>query len=154
MNFKGDYQLFVKILSFNSYIHLEANFLSSFFHSPPFSSAHLCGDLRLDERQRLRAVLVDVLLVRVCVVSIAAVGVGGVTVALDDAGAGRGALEALRAGGETLGGAGADVVGETGAVVGVAHEDGGLDGGEGVAAEGGAGTAAEGVVHDLSSLFT
>jgi hypothetical protein len=34
----------------------------------------------------------------------------------------------------------------------VAHEDGGLDGLEGVAAEGGAGTAAESVVHDLTAL--
>jgi len=43
-------------------------------------------ELALDESKRLGAVLVDVLLVRVGVISIAAVGVGGVAVRLDDAG--------------------------------------------------------------------
>ena len=46
----------------------------------------------------------------------------------------------------------ADVVGEAVAVVWVAHEDGGFDGGEGVAGECCAGAAAEGVVHDLTTL--
>lgn len=48
--------------------------------------------------------------------------------------------------------ASAHVVGKAVLVVGVAHEDGGLDGGEGSAGQGGAGAAAEGVVHDLTSL--
>jgi hypothetical protein len=51
-----------------------------------------------------------------------------------------------------LGLAGADVVGETNAVVGVAHEDGGLDGLQGVAGEGLAAASADGVVHDLTTL--
>lgn len=46
----------------------------------------------------------------------------------------------------------ADVVGEAGAVVRVAHEDGDLDGFQGVASQCGSSTAAEGVVHDLTTL--
>lgn len=65
---------------------------------------HLCGDLALDESQSLRSILVDVLLVGIGVVAVAAVWVGGVAVRLDDGGAGGCALEARWAGGE-LGGA-------------------------------------------------
>ena len=43
----------------------------------------LCGKLALDESESLRAVLVDVLLVGVGIVAVAAVGVRGITVALD-----------------------------------------------------------------------
>lgn len=53
-----------------------------------------------------------------------------------------------------LGPAGTDVVGETGTVVGVTHEDGSLDGLESVAAESGTSTTADGVVHDLTTLCT
>lgn len=48
--------------------------------------------------------------------------------------------------------ASANVVWQTGAVVWVAHEDGGLDGGESSTGEGTASSAAEGVVHDLTTL--
>ena len=48
----------------------------------------------------------------------------------------------------------ANVVGKTVAVVGVTHEDGGLDGVEGIASKCGSGATAEGVVHDLATLFT
>ena len=48
----------------------------------------------------------------------------------------------------------ANVVGKTVAVVGVAHEDGGLDGVEGIASKCGSGATAEGVVHDLTTLKT
>jgi hypothetical protein len=122
---------------------------------PSFDQSNrLSSDLGLDESQCLGTVLVDVLLVRVGVVSVAAVGIGRVAVRLDDAGGGWRAREARRTSGEALVGAGANVVGQTGAVVGVAHEDGGLDGCEGVAGKGCAGSAAEGVVHDLATLVT
>jgi len=61
---------------------------------------HLSGDLALNESQRLWAVLVDILLVRVGVVAVAAVGVGRVAVRLDDTWVCRGALEAGWTGGE------------------------------------------------------
>ena len=48
----------------------------------------------------------------------------------------------------------ANVVGKTVAVVGVAHEDGGLDGVEGIASECGSGATADGVVHNLTTLKT
>lgn len=48
----------------------------------------------------------------------------------------------------------ANVVGKTVAVVGVAHEDGGLNGVEGVASECGSGATADGVVHNLTTLKT
>jgi hypothetical protein len=41
---------------------------------------HLCGNLTLDENQSLATVLVDVLLVGVGIVTVAAVGIGGVAV--------------------------------------------------------------------------
>jgi len=113
---------------------------------------HLSSDLALDEGESLVAVDVDVLLVVVGVVSIAAVWVLRVAVALDDAAAGRCAGESSRAGGEALGLAGTDVVGKTVAVVWVTHEDRRLDGLEGVAGQSGTSTAADGVVHDLTSL--
>ena len=47
-------------------------------------------------------ILVDILLVRVCVVSIAAVRIRRVAVRLDDTGIGRGALESLRTSGKLL----------------------------------------------------
>ena len=53
-----------------------------------------------------------------------------------------------------MGLAGTNVVGKTVAVVGVAHEDGGLDGVEGIASKCGSGATAEGVVHDLTTLKT
>jgi Mn2+/Fe2+ NRAMP family transporter len=55
---------------------------------------HLCGDLGLDEGKSLGSVLVDVLLVGVGVVAVAAVWVGRIAVRLDDGGTGRCALEA------------------------------------------------------------
>ena len=61
---------------------------------------HLSSDLALDEGESLVAVDVNVLLVVVGVVSIAAVWVLRVAVALDDAAAGRCAGESSRAGGE------------------------------------------------------
>ena len=60
----------------------------------------LSSELALDEGESLVAVDVDVLLVVVGVVSITAVWVLGVAVALDNAGAGRCAGEASRAGGK------------------------------------------------------
>jgi len=51
-----------------------------------------------------------------------------------------------------LGLAGTDVVGETVTVVGVTHEDCGLDGCQGGAGQCGTCAAADGVVHDLTSL--
>lgn len=60
----------------------------------------LCSKLALDESQSLRAVLVDILLVRVGVFAVAAEWIGSITVRLDDACAGRSALEASRASGE------------------------------------------------------
>ena len=60
----------------------------------------LGGKLALDESESLRAVLVDVLLVGVGIVAVAAVGVGRVAVRLDDACVGGRALEASRAGSE------------------------------------------------------
>lgn len=46
----------------------------------------------------------------------------------------------------------ADVVWQTILVVGVTHEDGGLDGSKGSAGQSGTSTTAEGVVHDLATL--
>jgi hypothetical protein len=74
-------------------------------HLHPISkhSLRLSGvDELLDEGKRLLAVLVDVLLVRVGVVAVAAVGVGRVAVRLDDGRASRRALEAARAGSKLL----------------------------------------------------
>lgn len=51
-----------------------------------------------------------------------------------------------------LGSASADVVRKAGAVVWVAHEDGGLDSVESVASKSGTCTTAECVVHDLATL--
>jgi hypothetical protein len=116
------------------------------------TAIHLCGDLALDEGKSLVAVDVDVLLVVVGVVSVAAVRVLGVAIALDDAGTGGCAAETRRAGSEALRLAGAHVVGKSVAVVGIAHENSDLDGFESVAGEGGSGTTADGVVHDLTSL--
>ena len=48
----------------------------------------------------------------------------------------------------------ANVVGKTVAVVGVAHEYGGLDGVEGIASKCGSGATADGVVHNLTALKT
>lgn len=131
----------------------------------------LCGDLGLDESKSLGAVLVDVLLVRVGVVAIAAVGIGRVAVRLDDACAGWRARETSWARSEllwvsilrdffvnkigcsyALGCAGADVVWQTSAVVWVAHEDGSFDCCQCITGEGRACTTAERVVHDLTSL--
>ena len=50
--------------------------------------------------------------------------------------------------------AGADVVGKTGAVVWVTHEDGSLYSLESVASKSGACAAAECVVHDLTTLYS
>jgi hypothetical protein len=44
------------------------------------SATHSCGKLALDERKRLRTVLVNVLLVSVGIVAIAAVRVRGIAV--------------------------------------------------------------------------
>lgn len=134
------------------------------------------AQLGLDEVEGLGSVLVHVLLVAVGVVAVAAVRVRRVAVGLDDAGVrgrapeaagassklGRNTLAGRRDGREirlwrdretyTASAAGTDVVGQAGGVVGVAHEDGGLDGVQGVAAQGLAGSAAEGVVHDLAAL--
>lgn len=60
----------------------------------------LSVQLPLDESQGLLAVLVDILLVGVGIVSIAAIRISSVTVRLDDGGAPRRALESGRAGGE------------------------------------------------------
>lgn len=113
---------------------------------------HLRSDLALDESQRLRSIPVDILLVGIGVVSIAAVRVRGIAVGLDDARVGRGAREARGASRESRSLARTHVVREAVAVVRVAHEDGGLDGGQGFAGEGGTGAAAEGVVEDLPAL--
>jgi hypothetical protein len=43
-------------------------------------TAHLCGKLALDEGKRLGAVLINVLLVSIGVIAIAAVRIGGVAV--------------------------------------------------------------------------
>jgi hypothetical protein len=59
-------------------------------------------ELALDESERLGAVLVDVLLVCVGIIAVAAVRVGGVAVRLDDAGAGWRAFEATGTGGELV----------------------------------------------------
>jgi hypothetical protein len=59
-----------------------------------FLASHLCGDLGLDESKSLRTVLVDVLLVSIGVVAVAAVWVRGIAVRLDDGGVGGRAGEA------------------------------------------------------------
>jgi hypothetical protein len=66
------------------------------FHGSHFPSdtTRLCGKLALDERKRLGAVLVNVLLVSVGVVAVAAVWVRSVAVRLDDGGASGRTLEA------------------------------------------------------------
>ena len=56
--------------------------------SPRFSFSRSSIQQLLDESQCLLAVLVDVLLVRVGIVAVAAVGIGRVAVRLDDAGVG------------------------------------------------------------------
>jgi predicted DNA repair protein MutK len=135
-----------------------------------FLAKHLCGDLGLDESKSLGAVLVDVLLVSVGVVAVAAVWVRGIAVRLDDGGVGGRAGKAwwacselgimlvncmkLRFEQKTYASslARSYVVGKTLAVVGVTHEDGGLDSRERVAGQSSAGTTAEGVVHDLTTL--
>ena len=131
----------------------------------------LCGKLALNESQSLRTVLVDVLLVSVGIVASAAVGVSGVAVQLDDAGAGRRALEASRAGGKLetllsthvlvaaiqgtypLSPACANVVRKASAVAWVTHEDGGFDGPQSIASECGSSATAESVVHNLTTLL-
>lgn len=132
-------------------------------------------ELGADEGEGVLAVDAAVALVGVLGVAGAAVGVGGVAV-VADLGAG-GAGEAGGAGGKlvrmlvrvrggkggtyALGCAGSDVVGETGAVAGGSHEDGGLDHveGRGVDWDGGVAEAdvgiassAESVIHDLTTL--
>jgi hypothetical protein len=57
-------------------------------------ASHLCSELALDESKSLGAVLVDILLVSVGVVSGAAVWVGSIAVRLDDGGTGGRACEA------------------------------------------------------------
>jgi len=109
-------------------------------------------DKLLDERHGLRAVLVDILLMRVRVVAVAAVGIGGVAVGLDDGRVGGGALEAGGAGGEALVLARPDVVGKSIDVMRIAHEDSSLDGLERSTGESRASAAAEGVVEDLTAL--
>ena len=108
---------------------------------------------------------------RVRIVAIAAVRVRGVAVRLEDGRVGGSTLEASlagrklfslsvskkgggdgRAGTHSSGSASANVVRKAGDVVRVAHEDAGLDGGEGVTGEGCTRTAAEGIVHDLAAL--
>jgi hypothetical protein len=59
-------------------------------------------ELALDESERLGAVFVDVLLVCVGIIAVAAVRVGGVAVRLDDAGARWRAFEATGTGGELV----------------------------------------------------
>lgn len=58
--------------------------------------------LALDELHGLRAVLVDVLLVRVGIIAVAAVGIGRIAVRLDDAWARRRAGKASRTSGELI----------------------------------------------------
>ena len=64
------------------------------------SKLALSSDLALDESQCLRAVLVDVLLMGIGVITVAAIGVSCVTVTLDDAGVCGRAFEAGWAGGK------------------------------------------------------
>ena len=89
---------------------------------------------------------------RVGIISIAAVGIGRIAVALDNAGVGRRALEALGTSGKALSCTRSDVVRKTSAVVGVTHEDSSFDRAESSAAQSGSRTAAESVVHDLATL--
>jgi hypothetical protein len=65
------------------------------FHGSHFPSdtTRLCGKLALDERKRLGAVLVNVLLVSIGIVAVAAVWVRSVAVRLDDGGASGRTLE-------------------------------------------------------------
>lgn len=94
--------------SSNSYIYIEfrrhnqarGDFLivSHLVQKKP----RLSSNLALDEVESLVAVDVDVLLVVVTVVSVAAVWVLRVAVALDDAAVGRRAGEALGTGGELI----------------------------------------------------
>ena len=147
--------------------------LSSAVHILPkiYTVCHLFGIKELlDEGKCLLAVLVDVLLVRVGVIAVAAVRIGAVAVRLDDLGVGRSALEAASAWRElyirkilartavvgntyALGLAGTDIVRKTVNVMGVSHEDGSLDGGKSCASKSGSGTTAEGVVEDLATLL-
>ena len=69
-------------------------------HSKWSLKQRLCSKLALDESQSLRTVLVDILLVRVGVVAVAAEWVSSVAVRLDDACTGGSTLEASRASGE------------------------------------------------------
>jgi hypothetical protein len=127
-------------------------------------------ELALDESERLGAVLVDVLLVCVGIIAVAAVRVGGVAVRLDDAGAGWRAFEATGTGGELVMSeivpisfgrarayascsAGSDIVWQTVLVVRVPHEDGRLNGVESIAGKRRPRAATEGVVKDLSALY-
>jgi hypothetical protein len=120
--------------------------------SHPLCKIHLCGNLALNESKSLVTVNANVLLVVVGVVSVAAVRVLRVTVALDNAGASGRTGEASGAGSETPSLACSNIVGETIAVVWVAHEYGYLDGLESVAGKSCSCSAADGVVHDLTSL--
>lgn len=74
-----------------------------FLHSEWVTSCHLCGNLGLDEGESLGAVLVNILLVSVGVIAVAAVWVSSVAVRLDDACVGRRALEASGARGKLQG---------------------------------------------------
>lgn len=134
--------------------------------SPRLSSV----ELRLDERERLLAVDVDILLVVVCVVSVAAVGILSVAVGLGVVWIAGRALISRRAGSELVQSVGctprrhldretyalslarsnvyALALGE----VRISQEDSSFNGVEGASAEGGAGAAAVGVVHDLATL--
>lgn len=85
---------FAKIFTANKFSALSSR-------GPPcIHTERLCGELALDESQSLGSVLVDVLLVGVGVVAVAAVRVGGVAVRLNDGGACWCALEARWTGGE------------------------------------------------------
>ena len=83
------------------FVHLDAYVVLAFRQSCiAQAEICLCSDLGLDESQSLRAVDGDVLLVVICVVSIAAVRVLLIAVGLEDAGVCRRASEARGAGGE------------------------------------------------------
>jgi hypothetical protein len=94
-----DIYIDICILLFDIYIesHKFSFPTSRCFHIPT-DNHKLSSKLALDKGKRLRAILVNILLVRVCIVSGAAVGVSRIAVALDYARAGRLALEASRTG--------------------------------------------------------
>lgn len=87
---------FIQYLQEKARLNTVESNIDSFSADSNLHSRNLCSDLALDEGHCLRAVLVDVLLMRVSIVSGAAVRVSRVAVGLENGNIGGRAAEASR----------------------------------------------------------